>query len=199
MQLTAQVGTLESVLERYSQLPMLKGLAEQIVLVPPEGRPGSPLMLVGEAPGKDEALQGRPFVGRAGSQLDYVLKRTNVNRELFCWVTNVVLFRPPGNRTPYPFEIQVSRERLGDEILICQPISAVALGATAWTAVRPWSNLPGAAFMEARGQELMLDVPWGIGDTCQSVRLLVTHHPAACFHNDAAEDEMIDQIKRFLG
>lgn len=182
-------------LQRYAALPMLRKLAAQSPLVPPEGIPGSPLMLVGEAPGRDEVAQGRPFVGKAGAQLDYALRRNNLRREV-CWVTNSVLYRPPGNRTPYPFEVQASRPRLEEELLICLPAGVIALGAAAWLALQPWAELEGS-YSEVRGKPQEMKIPTGNF----SFRLLVTWHPAATFHksNPGAKEELEAHIREFMG
>lgn len=70
------------------------------------GNPNSKIMLVGEAPGADEDRIGLPFVGRSGQLLDKMLKAVNVDRTS-CYITNVLPWRPPGNRTPTDGEIAV--------------------------------------------------------------------------------------------
>src|ERR1700679_2484136 len=70
-----------------------------------EGDPDAELMVVGEGPGRDEDLQGRPFVGRSGALLDRLLaEEANMRREEV-YIANVVKCRPPGNRDPLPAEI----------------------------------------------------------------------------------------------
>jgi len=65
--------------------------------VPPEGRADARIVFIGEAPGKDEVLQRRPFVGRSGDLLDFLIADSGGRRE-DCYITNVVKFRPPGNK-----------------------------------------------------------------------------------------------------
>ncbi len=94
-----------------------------------EGDPGARLMFVGEGPGRDEDLQGRPFVGRAGELLDKMigaigLKRTEV------YIGNVVKCRPPDNRTPTPDEARSCLGYLRRQIELIQPAVIVTLGAT---------------------------------------------------------------------
>jgi uracil-DNA glycosylase len=186
---------LQSILADYQEQPMLRRLASQSVLVPPEGLVGSPVMLVGEAPGADEVRLGRPFAGRAGAVLDKALKKADIERK-WSWITNVVLYRPEGNRTPYPFEIACSRNRLLDEIRLVRPSYVIALGATSWRALSPYALRDGAEYTEVRGISQLLLVPEG--RHVFECRLLVTWHPAATFHSDVAGDEFESQIAGFM-
>jgi uracil-DNA glycosylase len=174
--------TLEGILEAYSREQMLQRLAAQSPLVPPEGPIASPVMLVGEAPGADEVRLMRPFAGRAGAVLDRTLMKASLERK-WSWITNVVLYRPPANRTPYPFEIQVSRSRLMAEIALVRPLWIVSMGATAFRALLPSS---GQRYEDARGH-------WHQpGDDAPPV--LVTWHPAATFHSDQADREFLQHV-----
>ncbi len=95
-----------------------------------EGNPGSPLMLVGEAPGLDEDRQGIPFVGRAGNLLNQILAAVNLNRDEV-YITNVVKCRPAGNRLPAPGEVKTCLPVLQEQISIIKPRLIVCLGALA--------------------------------------------------------------------
>jgi DNA polymerase len=88
------------------------------------------LMLIGEAPGRDEDLEGRPFVGRAGQLLDKMLAAAGVG-ENDVHITNIVYWRPPGNRTPTPQEALVCRPFLERQIELVAPDTIVALGGAA--------------------------------------------------------------------
>ena len=72
-------------------------------------------MMIGEAPGRDEDLQGKPFVGRAGQLLDRMLAAIGLSEE-HVYITNTVYWRPPGNRTPTPEEIQACAPFLARQI-----------------------------------------------------------------------------------
>lgn len=85
-----------------------------------EGSPNAQLMLIGEAPGEDEDLQGRPFVGRAGQLLDRILESVGIHREDI-YITNIVKHRPPGNRNPRPEEIAASEPVLLEQIKLIRP------------------------------------------------------------------------------
>jgi uracil-DNA glycosylase family 4 len=92
------------------------------------GDPGADLMFVGEAPGRDEDLQGEPFVGRSGKLLDrLVMEELGVDRSRF-YIANVVKCRPPDNRDPKPDEIAACRPYLAAQMELIRPVVVVSLG-----------------------------------------------------------------------
>ncbi len=95
--------------------------------VPGEGNPDAAMMFVGEAPGFNEDLQGRPFVGQAGKLLDKTLAGIGIDRQ-DVYITNIVKFRPPDNRDPFPDEIEACRDWLDRQIAIIDPKIIVTLG-----------------------------------------------------------------------
>ncbi|MEZ5924227.1 MAG: uracil-DNA glycosylase family protein [Hyphomicrobiaceae bacterium] len=88
------------------------------------------LMLIGEAPGREEDLAGKPFVGRAGQLLDKMLAAIGLG-EADVHITNVVYWRPPGNRTPTPQEVQVCEPFLERQIALVEPEIILLLGGAA--------------------------------------------------------------------
>jgi DNA polymerase len=88
------------------------------------------IMLIGEAPGRDEDLQGKPFVGRAGQLLDRMLAAIGLSEE-HVYITNTVYWRPPGNRTPTPEEIEACAPFLTRQIELLSPSVLVLLGGAA--------------------------------------------------------------------
>lgn len=105
-----------------------------------DGNPAARVMIVGEAPGEEEDLQGRPFVGRAGQLLDRMfgaigLSRTAVDAEKALYITNVLTWRPPGNRRPEPAEIAVMLPFLRRHVELAQPQLLVLMGNTPCIAV----------------------------------------------------------------
>ena len=121
------LAALRAELERFDGCA-LKKTATQLVFS--DGVPGSRVMLVGEAPGGEEDRIGRPFVGRAGQLLDRMLSAIRLDRNSV-YIANIVPWRPPGNRTPTPQEIQACLpfirrqiELAGPEILVCLGVSA---------------------------------------------------------------------------
>jgi uracil-DNA glycosylase family 4 len=103
----------------------LRLTATQIVFA--DGTPGSRVMLVGEAPGRDEDLQGLPFVGRSGQLLDRMLAAIGLSRETV-YIANVVPWRPPGNRDPAPHETAACLPFIKRQIELSDPDFLVLLG-----------------------------------------------------------------------
>ncbi|MHA1523521.1 MAG: uracil-DNA glycosylase [Alphaproteobacteria bacterium] len=95
-----------------------------------DGNPQSDIMFIGEAPGRDEDLDGRPFVGRAGKLLDAMLGAINLDRSRV-YITNIIYWRPPGNRTPSPAEAAICRPFIERQIALIDPKIVVFLGGAA--------------------------------------------------------------------
>lgn len=92
-----------------------------------DGSPDARVLIVGEAPGKNEDLQGKPFVGAAGKYLDELLVIAGLKRE-DVYIANVLKCRPPGNRNPRPEEIQACADYLRDQTRVISPEYIVTLG-----------------------------------------------------------------------
>jgi len=95
-----------------------------------DGDPTSPLMLIGEAPGRDEDIQGVPFIGHEGKLLNNILNAIGISRDQV-YIANVVPWRPPGNRIPSNMEIELCRPFIERQIELASPKILVALGGTA--------------------------------------------------------------------
>jgi DNA polymerase len=95
-----------------------------------DGHPDAPVMLIGEAPGRDEDLQGLPFVGRSGHLLDRMLNAIGLDRASSAYITNVIFWRPPGNRPPTPEEAALCAPFLLRHIELKQPKVLLLLGGT---------------------------------------------------------------------
>ena len=104
----------------------LKFTAKNLVFA--DGDPRCGLMLVGEAPGRDEDMEGVPFVGRSGRLLDRMLAAIDIERSS-AYIANVIPWRPPGNRTPTPLETEICRPFIERQIELANPKVLVALGA----------------------------------------------------------------------
>jgi len=113
------------------------------------GNPSAPIVLIGEGPGRDEDLQGRPFVGAAGQLLDKILAAVGLS-EQDVYITNTVLCRPPGNRVPLPLEMETCRVHREAILRAIDPPIVVLLGATALKGVFG----PKAGITAMRGQRL---------------------------------------------
>jgi uracil-DNA glycosylase family 4 len=85
-------------------------------------------MLVGEAPGREEDLEGLPFVGRSGKLLDRMLAAIGLSRQTSAYIANVIPWRPPGNRTPTPHETEICRPFIERQIELANPAVLVTLG-----------------------------------------------------------------------
>ena len=103
----------------------LKATATQLVFA--DGNPEARLMFVGEAPGRDEDIEGLPFVGRSGKLLDRMLSAIGLDRTQ-AYIANIVPWRPPGNRTPTPQELQICLPFILRQIELCDPDVLVCLG-----------------------------------------------------------------------
>jgi len=129
-----------------------------------EGR----VMLIGEAPGRDEDRVGKPFVGRAGQLLDKMLASIGLDRKENAYITNVINWRPPDNRDPTPEEAAACLPFLRRHIELAQPGIIILLGAVAARHVTGVSD----GIMKLRGRWL----EYRVGDTM--VPLMPTLHPA---------------------
>lgn len=97
-------------------------------LVFSDGQPGARVMIIGEAPGRDEDLQGKPFVGRAGQLLDRMLEAIGLSRAENVYITNVLPWRPPQNRDPLPAEIAMLTPFLERHVALAEPDILVLMG-----------------------------------------------------------------------
>lgn len=120
----ASLAHLRACLERFDGCN-LKFTAKNLVFG--DGNGEADIMFVGEAPGRDEDIEGRPFVGRSGQLLDRMLVAIGLDRTS-AYITNVIPWRPPGNRTPTPIETEICRPFVERQIEIVKPKVLVALG-----------------------------------------------------------------------
>ena len=111
-----------------------------------DGVPGSPLLVIGEAPGRDEDAAGKPFVGRAGQLLDKMLAAIGRSRATNTLISNVVYWRPPGNRAPTQSEMAVCRPFVERLIALTAPKAILLAGGVPTQAM-----LGSAGIMRARG------------------------------------------------
>ena len=126
-ELAAKADTLEALRDALAAFNgcNLKLTAKNLVFA--DGNPQARIMLVGEAPGRDEDIQGLPFVGRSGQLLDRMLAAIGLDRTKV-YITNVLPWRPPGNRTPTPAEVEICRPFIERHIQLVAPDLLVAVG-----------------------------------------------------------------------
>ncbi|MBS0241780.1 MAG: uracil-DNA glycosylase [Proteobacteria bacterium] len=125
------LAEIEDLLGTFGGCP-LKATAKNLCFY--RGSPTARLMVIGEAPGRDEDLAGKPFVGRAGQLLDKMLGAIGLSEE-HVHITNIVYWRPPGNRTPTPEEAQACRPFLERQIELVAPEVLLTLGGPASKAI----------------------------------------------------------------
>jgi len=168
------LGQLEQQICTCHRCPLAEGRKHA---VPGSGPVPADIMLVGEAPGKEEDLSGDPFVGRAGRLLDEALVQAGLTRsEVF--ITSVIKCRPPQNRKPKKAEIDQCRPYLQAQIDILHPKIICLMGNTAAQAVL---GRQGVTIL--RGQVLQ-------------DRFLVTYHPAAVLRNRNLMNDFVSDLKR---
>jgi len=148
------------------------GLAHSRTRVVPGVRPpGVRVLLVGEAPGREEDEGGLPFVGRSGRLLDELLAAAGLDRASVA-VVNTVKCRPPANRTPRRREATTCRAWLDRQVAVADPAVVVTLGGSALA----WALGPGRRLGAERGRVHDVALP-GVGDRRYAV--VPTYHPAA--------------------
>jgi len=143
----------------------LKATATRLVFA--DGNPQAKLMFVGEAPGRDEDIEGLPFVGRSGKLLDRMLAAIGLDRTKV-YIANIVPWRPPGNRTPTPQEQQICLPFILRQIELADPDVLVCLGGPSAQALLGIKD----GITKTRGR-------WFNFDTGKrQIRALATFHPA---------------------
>lgn len=121
----ADLPALQNALGGFEHCELKRG-ARNLVFA--DGTPGARVMIIGEAPGRDEDLQGKPFVGRAGQLLDKMLAAIDLDRSQNVYITNVLPWRPPQNRDPKPDEIAMMRPFVQRHVDLAQPDLIVLMG-----------------------------------------------------------------------
>ncbi len=165
--LAASAPTLEALREALSQFDecSLKRTAKNLVFG--DGAPTSRIVFVGEAPGRDEDIQGLPFVGRSGQLLDRMLAAIGLDRTS-SYITNIIPWRPPGNRNPTSEETAMCIPFLDRHLELISPIAVIALGGVSAKQLLDTTD----GIMRLRGKWKQI----AVGD--QDVPLLPMFHPA---------------------
>jgi uracil-DNA glycosylase len=155
---------LEALLAGFDGCP-LKFTAKNLVFA--DGNPAAKLMFIGEAPGADEDRIGKPFMGRSGKLLDRMMAAIGLDRTS-AYVTNIVPWRPPGNRNPTPQEVAICKPFIERQIELAAPDLIVCLGSPATQAITGTKD----GILKARGRFY----PYRVVD--REIRALATLHPA---------------------
>lgn len=140
-----------------------------------DGDPNARLMFVGEAPGRDEDIEGLPFVGRSGRLLNRMIAAIGLAREE-AYIANVIAWRPPGNRTPTPLETEICRPFISRQIELVNPAVLVTLGGpSAKTLLNTTEGI-----LRMRGKWRTHTTPSGV-----EIATMPTLHPAYLLRNPA--------------
>jgi uracil-DNA glycosylase family 4 len=159
--------------------------------VPGEGNLGTELVFVGEAPGRDEDIQGRPFVGRAGQLLTKIIHAMKFKREEV-YITNIVKCRPPENRNPQKQEIEMCQDYLREQLEMIKPRVIVTLGKVATD-----------SFVQSK---LGMTAIRGHFYEYNNIKVMPTFHPSYIIRNEGNNKgikkmvwEDMQQVMAFLG
>lgn len=167
--------------------PELAGQATQLVFG--DGNPDAAVVFIGEAPGKNEDLQGKPFVGASGKFLDHMLATIGLMREDI-YITNIVKYRPPANRDPTPEEKRIFLPYLQSQLEVIKPKIVVTLG-------RHSTNcfLPDLQISKVHGEPKRASLSLKQDkDDILEVIILPLFHPAAALYNPAQRQILIDDF-----
>jgi uracil-DNA glycosylase family 4 len=146
-----------------------------------EGNEKATLMFIGEGPGYDEDVQGKPFVGRAGQLLTKIIESINLSREEV-YIANIIKCRPPQNRNPEPDEIQSCNPFLTKQISAIQPKIICALGAFSTQTLLKTD----AKITALRGKLYDLE----------GIKVIPTYHPAFLLRNPEKKREVWEDMKK---
>lgn len=166
---------IKAIADRCRVCPMANGRTNTVVA---DGGPGCPIVMIGEAPGREEDLSGVPFVGNSGKLLTEILKACDLHRGKDVAICNVLKCRPPGNRDPRPDEVAACSAFLDRQLELLQPRLLILMGKHAVLRVlgetRPISQMRGKLFEADIGG--------------RKVPAVVTYHPSYLLRNPVAKE-----------
>lgn len=152
--------------------------------VPGEGNSRAPIFVIGEAPGYEEDLTGKPFVGRSGELLDKIFSACGFNRNEHLFIGNIIKCRPPNNRTPSPEEIRSCIPYLFRQIELINPTIQILLGASALSSLID-KNLK---ISKERGKWIQRNDRW----------IMPVYHPSALLRNPSLKKESWEDFKKII-
>lgn len=157
------------------------------------GNPQADIVFIGEAPGKNEDIQGEPFVGRAGQLLNEMLETIKLKRE-DVYITNTVKYRPPNNRDPKPEEKSACLSWLVEELSVIKPKIIIPLGKHAMQTFFPEETIS-----NVHGKLLKKKIHFTVGGTKISMPneyYFPLYHPAAALYNGAMRETLLEDFKK---
>lgn len=158
--------------------------------VPGEGDVNADIMFIGEAPGKNEDMQGKPFVGRAGDIFDKLLKSIDLTREQI-YLCNILKCRPPDNRNPLSSEINSCIGSLDLQIKIVDPKVIGTLGNFSTAYIFEKFNIPPAKISAVAGKVIDIITPFG------PKKIIPVFHPAVATYDVHKTDLLIEHFHAF--
>jgi len=174
----SQLDAVEAQILADDVCPELAAGAKQLVFG--EGSPSADIMFIGEAPGKNEDEQGKPFVGAAGRFLNTMLEAIGLKRQQV-YITSILKYRPPGNRDPKPTEIAAFLPYLKKQIEIIKPKLLIPLGRHAMGIF-----LPGLSIGTVHGQQKRKN-----GQV-----YLPLYHPAVALYNNSMRSVLLEDFRK---
>jgi len=149
-----------------------------------EGNPYAEILIIGEAPGRDEDLQGRPFVGKSGQLLDKILAACGFTRDEHVFIGNIIKCRPPNNRVPTPQEAEICIPWLYRQIELIDPRILILLGST--------------ALKYMAGQEHRITRDRGTWIKLQGRLAMPVYHPSALLRNPSLKRDTWEDFKKVV-
>lgn len=148
-----------------------------------EGNKSAKLMFIGEGPGADEDIQGRPFVGKAGKLMNMAFEAVGIKREEV-YITNIVKCRPPSNRNPENDEAMSCLNYLRNQVILIKPEIIVLLGSV--------------ALKNILGQEYGITASRGKWIEKKGIFYMPTWHPAALLRDETKKIDFINDLKEVI-
>jgi uracil-DNA glycosylase family 4 len=149
-----------------------------------EGNAKAGVFIIGEAPGRDEDIQGRPFVGRSGQLLDKILSACGFNRVDHVFISNIVKCRPPDNRVPTQLEAKICLPWLLKQIELIDPVILILLGSTALKYIV--------------GHSMRITSVRGTWIDFQGRMVMPVYHPSALLRNPELKRDTWEDFKRIV-
>jgi uracil-DNA glycosylase family 4 len=174
-------SSLEEVLKELGNCTRCKLSRSRHCIVFGQGRQHARMLLIGEAPGENEDMTGMPFSGRAGRLLTELLEEVDIDRQLQCYIANIVKCRPPKNRKPEEEEIQACRPFLEKQIRSVNPEVIVALGGYA----AQWLLGGTQPITKIRGKI------WSY----RGIKVIPTFHPAYLLRSPEETKKVLDDLR----
>ncbi|MDA1079087.1 MAG: uracil-DNA glycosylase [bacterium] len=184
MNQAAELAQLYLSLKNDASLGKLPLARSQGDIVPGEGSPTAEILFIGEAPGYQESVDHRPFVGRSGKLLRQVIDQIRLLPEQY-YISNIVKVRPPDNRDPTPEEIEAFRPVLNNEIAILQPSLIVTLGRFSMA-----KFLSDVRISQVHGR--LHQVVWNE----QHQYVLPMYHPAAALRSTKTKEQFVADMEK---